>query len=99
MHVEAVVADVQADVLHVRVALGARDEVRMRRCGAGLEGRFAPVEDLALYESDGYVTKWITDLRTGAELPFTMWGSGPYLEGVDWSDVDRFGVKVLVFEF
>jgi hypothetical protein len=37
-------------------------------------------------------------LRTGKELPFEMW-SGPYLEGVDWSDVDTYGVKVLKFEF
>ena len=59
----------------------------------------APTKGFALFESDGYVPKRITDLRTGAELPFQMWGSGPYLEGVDWSDVDRFGVKVLVFEF
>ena len=59
----------------------------------------APTKGFALFETDGYVPKKISDLRTGAELPFAMWGSGPYLEGVDWSDVDRYGVKVLVFEF
>ena len=59
----------------------------------------APTKGFALFETDGFVPKKISDLRTGAELPFQMWGSGPYLEGVDWGDVDRYGVKVLVFEF
>ncbi|MBQ7722030.1 MAG: alpha-L-fucosidase [Kiritimatiellae bacterium] len=59
----------------------------------------APLKGFALFESAGYVPTRITDLRTGEVLPFEMWGSGPYLEGVDWSDVERFGVKVLKFEF
>lgn len=57
-----------------------------------------PLKGFALFETAGYVPKRITDLRTGEELSFEMW-SGPYLEGVDWSDVDTYGVKVLKFEF
>ena len=41
----------------------------------------APTKGFALFESDGFVPRKITDLRTGADQPFQMWGSGPYLEG------------------
>ena len=51
-----------------------------------------------ILETSGHEPRRITDLRTGAEIPFKMW-AGPVVEGLDYSDVDRYGAKVLKLEF
>lgn len=58
----------------------------------------APDCDAAMFHSDGAVPRRVTDLRTGAELPFTM-VAGIHLRNVDWSDVQTYGVKVFKVEF
>ena len=58
----------------------------------------APSVNRAGFHSGGRVPERITDLRTGAELPFSMM-AGPIIENVDWSDVERYGAKVFKVEF
>ena len=49
-------------------------------------------------ETSGHEPRRITDLRTGADIPFRMW-AGPVVEGFDASDIDRYGATVLKLEF
>ncbi len=58
----------------------------------------APDCDSAMFHTSGLEPRQITDLRTGQEIPFTML-SGIYLENVDWSDVEKHGVKVFKVSF
>lgn len=58
----------------------------------------SPNGPVALIDTRGRVPQAVTDLRTGAALPFRMM-SGPCFEGVDWSDVADHGAKVLKMVF
>lgn len=58
----------------------------------------APTAAVTFFDTRGREPRRISDLRTGATIPFKMW-SGPVLEEIDWSDVSAYGVKVLRFEF
>lgn len=58
----------------------------------------APNCDAAMFHSDGGVPRRISDLRSGAELSFSM-AAGIVLRAIDWSDVAAYGAKVFKVEF
>lgn len=58
----------------------------------------APNTPSAAFHTNGRVPARVTDLRTGAAVPFTM-GAGVWLKDLDWSDVDRYGAKVFRLDF
>ena len=54
----------------------------------------APSVPSAMFRTTGELPSSVTDLRTGKPLPFRMLG-GLLLDQMDWSDVEKYGVKVL----
>jgi hypothetical protein len=58
----------------------------------------APPVPAAGFHTGGRVPSRITDLRTGQKLSFDM-HAGFILKEVDWSDVNRYGAKVLKVAF
>ncbi len=58
----------------------------------------APERDYTMLETSGLEPRRITDLRSGRDVPFTMW-AGPLIEGIDWTDIPECGAKVFKLEF
>lgn len=58
----------------------------------------APTGNFAMIDTMGREPRRVTDLRTGAEIPFRMW-SGPVFEGDLWGDVAQRGATVFKMEF
>ena len=57
-------------------------------------------EPYAAFFTNGLTPVRIHDMRTGRSLDFSMpGGMGFHLRNIDWSDVNKFGVKVLKVEF
>ncbi len=59
-----------------------------------------PENNFAAFFTKGRVPVCVSDLRTGTPVEFTMpGGNGFCLRGIDWSDTERYGVKVFRVEF